>query len=135
MESDQFRSEFFDGTSMSDGEIKNRELIRCQQALKYIKAKVHPYIKDFLADDLEKTTAEMEEYAQSSNGRWKTGYVDVVMPEISWQAYHQWFMTAIKNRDEITLQVAHPDHYLNAATGTETIKVDIIENFGEDDLP
>lgn len=131
----EFKSEFFDGTVLTNDQIKDKELERCQRALKYLKAKLHPYVKDFLKEDLDKTTAEIEGYVTESNGKWKSGYVDVIMPGITWENYHDWFMNVVKDRAEIALQVAHPDHYLNVVTEVGPVKVDIIENLGEDELP
>jgi len=131
-----FRSEFFNGTVLTDDQLKDKELKRCQNALKYIKSKFHPYVRDFLKDDLAQTTSDMERYASESNGKWKSGYVDVIMPGITWEEYHDWFMNKIKTNDELALQVAHPDHYLNEVTDTgPPARVNIIENLGEDNLP
>lgn len=133
MNNQTFSAIYSSGTVLSENEIKDMELARCQKALTFLKAKVRPDIMEFLSEELAITTKRSEEYVNLSNGEWKSASVLVNMPNLSGQEHHTWFMEAVK--DEIKLQKAHPDHYMNAAFSSEKLMVKIIENVGEDDLP
>lgn len=135
MKENKFESRYFTGTILNNDEIKDMDLNRSHKALKFIKSKFHHYVKDFLKDELAITTEKSENYVAESQGEWKFGYTDVIMPGLSYEEYHDWFMSKLAANDEIALQVAHPDHYLNAMSKTESKTVEIIENLGEDDLP
>lgn len=135
MKIDRFESRYFTGDILGNDKVKDMDLRRSHKALTFIKSKFHQYVKEFLKDELALTTAKSEGYVAESQGKWKSGYTDVIMPGLTYEEYHSWFMGRLAAHDEIALQMGHPDHYLNAMSKTEAKTVEIIENLGEDDLP
>ncbi len=135
MKYDNYKSTFPNGDVLDDQQIKNLELEQCRKALKFIKSKLRPSIIEFLEDEIAESTERTEGYVEQSEGRWKSDSVQITMPGLSFQEYHGWFMGKVKERDEITLQVAHPDHYMNAVMVDRPGFVEIIENVGADTIP
>lgn len=121
------------GRTLCDAAIRDIELARARRALAYLKAKIgNAAMRDLLKDDIEQTQARNREWVKASNGRWKWGSLELVVPGPGAAAFHEYFMTMMKEDRELELRAGHPEHFMNVPLGPHA---EVIENVGHDDLP
>ena len=87
---------------------------------------------ELLSDELRQTADRIAAWARASNGAWRTGVLELVVPGPSASAFHRFFMTMMQENRQGDLRAGHPDHFMNIPLGP---RAEVIENIGEDDLP
>ncbi len=121
------------GRTLSDAAIRDIELARARRALAYLKAKIgNVGMRALLENDLEETRARNRAWVEASDGRWKSGVVELVVPGPSAAAFHTFFMTMMGEDRQAELRAAHPEHFMNVPLGPHA---EVIENVGQDDQP
>ncbi len=121
------------GLTLSDAAIREIELIRARRALAYLKAKIgNAGMHALLQDDLERTRARNRAWVEASDGRWRSGVVELIVPGPGAAAFHAFFMAMMKEDRQVELRAAHPEHFMNVPLGQHA---EVIENVGQDDLP
>ena len=121
------------GRVLSNAAIRDIELVRARQALGYLKAKIgNAGMRDLLQNDLEHTQARNRAWVTASNGRWKSGVVELIVPGPRAAEFHAFFLTMMKEDRQADLRAAHPEHFMNVPLGRHA---EVIENVGQDELP
>ena len=118
---------------LDDAAIRAGELARARHALSYLKDKIgNARMRDLLAEDVARTTADARDWVERSDGRWRTGQVELIVPGPPAEVFHRWYEQAMAERREPVLRAGHPEHFV-LHPGDDGIEV--IENIGETDLP
>lgn len=114
-------------------DIVKLELARAKGALEFLKAKVgNDRMRALLADEIRQSADRTAEWVRASNGAWRSGVLELVVPGPSAKAFHGFFMAMMKEDRQSELRAAHPDHFMNVPLGQ---RAEVIENVGEDDIP
>ena len=123
----------FTTRTLNNAAIRDLELVRARRALAYLKAKIgNVAMRNLLKDDLDRTQARSREWVGASDGRWKWGSVELIVPGPGAMAFHSYFMTMMKEDRQLELRAGHPEHFMNVPLGAHA---EVIENVGQDDLP
>lgn len=113
--------------------IRDIELARARRALAYLKAKIgNDAMRELLQDDLDSTTERSRQWVDASDGEWKSGVMELIVPGPGAEAFHAWFFQMMGQDRQTDLRAAHPEHFLNRPLGKHA---EVIENIGQDDLP
>ena len=121
------------GRTLDDAAIRDIELTRARRALAYLKVKIgNAAMRDLLKEDLDETQARNKARVEASGGRWKWGSLELVVPGPRAAAFHEYFMTMMKEDRQPELRAGHPEHFMNVPLGP---RAEVIENVGQDDLP
>ena len=114
-------------------DIVKLELARAKGALEFLKAKVgNDRMRELLADEIRQSADRTAAWVRASDGAWRSGVLELVVPGPSAKAFHGFFMTMMKEDRQGELRAAHPDHFMNVPMGQ---RAEVIENVGEDDIP
>ena len=121
------------GAVLDDRAIRDEELARSRHALAYLKARIGDQgMRDLLAADLARMTAQVRDWVERSAGRWRTAEIELIVPGPSAEAFHRWYDRAMAERREDVLRAGHPEHFV-LHPGSSGIEV--VENVGATDLP
>ncbi|UAJ10563.1 hypothetical protein [Polymorphobacter megasporae] len=122
-----------DGELFDDARIRNEELIRARHALEYLKGRIgNSLMRELMAGDIAATMACARGRIDASEGRWRTGVTELVVPGPAAAVFRQWYEQAMGKRREVVLRAGHPEHFvLNPGDGG----IEVVENVGETDLP
>lgn len=113
--------------------IARLELARARGAPAFLKAKLgNERMRELLAGEVRQTADRTAAWAAASDGRWRTGVLELVVPGPSAKDFHAFFMGMMREDRQSELRAAHPDHFMNVPLGP---RAEVIENVGEDDLP
>ncbi len=122
-----------DGQPISEEAIRGHELSRARHALAYLKARLgNDAMRRLLASDLSTTADQVRDWVARSDGRWQTATIELVVPGLSAQAFHDWYEAAMAGKRETVLRAGHPEHFV-LSPGDDGVEV--LENVGETALP
>ena len=122
-----------DENVLDDRAIRDEELARSRHALAYLKARLgNAAMRELLADDLARMTAQVRNWVERSAGRWRTAQPELFVPGPSADAFHRWYNRAMADRREDVLRAGHPEHFILHPDETG---IEVVENVGETDLP
>ncbi len=122
-----------DGRTLENRTIRDMELDRARRALAYLKAKIgNDAMRELLQGDLDRTAERAGQWVDASDGEWKSGVMELIVPGPSAETFHAWFFQMMGQDRQAELRAAHPEHFLNRPLGAHA---EVIENVGQDDLP
>ncbi len=122
-----------DGEVRDDRAIRADELARARHALAYLKERIgDAAMRALLADDIARTTRQVREWVERSDGRWRSAQIELVVPGPPADAFHRWYRRAMADRREVVLRAGHPEHFVLHPEGGD---IEVVENIGETALP